>query len=73
MNGSEVNNFHYSVFYTDKTLMYGILCSDENENIIDRIDDITQEADVVDDFCRMLNSAEVHPCHFYDVYEDFFG
>ncbi len=73
LNGSEKCEFSYSVFYTDETQMYGIACSDEEGRIVDSIGDISREQVAVDDFCCMLNSAEIHPCHFYDVYEDYFG
>lgn len=65
--------FRYKVFYNEKTSMYGICCEDENENKNEVIEDITDDKDVVEKFCEMLNSAEIHPCHFYDVYEDNFG
>ncbi len=65
--------FGYKVFYNEKTSMYGICSEDEYKNKNEVIEDITDDKDVVEEFCEMLNSAEVHPCHFYDVYEDFFG
>ena len=51
--------------------MYGVYC--ENGNKTEAIEDITCDKAVAEDFCEMLNSAEVHPYHFHDVYEDFFG
>lgn len=73
MSGSENCNFVYSVFYTVETQMYGISCSDEKGNKVGSIDDIAEQMNIVDEFCAMLNSAQIHPYHFCDVYEDYFG
>ena len=67
----ENHAFRYKVFCNEKTSMYGVYC--ENGNKTEAIEDITCDKAVAEDFCEMLNSAEVHPYHFHDVYEDFFG
>ncbi len=71
----EIENqvFRYKVFYNEKTSMYGIYCEDENKNETKVIEDITADKESVEGFCGMLNSAEIHPYHFYDIYEDIFG
>ncbi len=68
-----MNKFEYKIFYTDATLMYGICCFDESGCRVSVIDDITENRFVAEDFCQMLNSEKIYPCHFYDVYEDYFG
>ncbi|MBE6756679.1 MAG: hypothetical protein E7555_09505 [Ruminococcaceae bacterium] len=73
MKETENHVFGYKVFCNEKTSMYGIYFEDENENKNEAIEDITAEKDVAEKFCEMLNSAEIHPYHFHDVYEDFFG
>ncbi len=65
--------FVYSVIFSEKTHLYGIVCGEENGNILEEIGDITENRQKIDDFCRMLNEEKIHPYHFYDVYEDFFG
>ena len=73
LNESEKCSFSYTVFYSDETRTYGISCSDGEGNTVKSIDDITASSDTIGSFCAMLNSARIHPYHFYDVYEDFFG
>lgn len=73
MSERENYSFKYEVFYNHKTMMYGICCVDEKGIKTEEIDDITYNRGVIEMFCDMLNSEKIYPCHFYDVYEDFFG
>lgn len=51
---------------------YSVCCRDEQGNTINSITDVgtKEEAEA---FALFLNEGEIHPCHFEDVFEDYFG
>ncbi len=62
----------YRMFRDDKTSLYGVNCCDEDGKILKSIDNIGEKS-VTEEFCRVLNEYEVYPCHFEDLYNDYFG
>lgn len=73
MNRDENEKFIYNVFFSDKTSLYGVVCRDADGNVLKEIGDITDDFLKISSFCLMLNEGEIHPFHFYDIYEDLFG
>ena len=72
MNRNHKFNFVYAVIPDDNSTLYSVCCYDENEKAITIIDKIgTRETAVK--FCNFLNEGKVHPCHFEDIFEDYFG
>lgn len=67
-----VDKFRYEVIKCDG-LYYGISCFDESFNIVKTIDNISEDREVVEKFCNMLNSEGIEPCHFEEIYDDYFG
>lgn len=62
----------YIVFRNEDTSLYGVSCLDEDANVLKSIDNIGEKS-VTEEFCRMLNEYEIYPCHFEDLYDDYFG
>ena len=64
--------FVYRMFRNDETSLYGVSCLDKDGKILKAIDSIGEKS-VTEEFCRMLNEYEIYPCHFDDLYDDYFG
>lgn len=62
----------YRTFRDEETSLYGVSCYDNDGNVLKSIDKIGEKA-VTEEFCRVLNKYEVYPCHFEDLYENYFG
>lgn len=64
--------FVYRMFRDEETFLYGVSCYDEDGNVLKSIDNIGEKS-VTEEFCRVLNEYEVYPCHFEELYYDYFG
>ncbi len=64
-------NYVYTVLPDDIGDLYSICCCDEN-GIKIKIIDTVGEKDEAEEFCKFLNEGQVYPCHFEDLYEDYF-
>ncbi len=52
---------------------YGIACFDEFSKKVTAVEDISDDRGAVEAFCEMLNATGVEPCHFEEIYDDYFG
>ncbi len=69
-----MTNSKYSYVMTKGTAdYYGISCFDEISNKITSVEDISEDKNAVEAFCDMLNATNVEPCHFEEIYDDYFG
>ncbi len=72
MNEKHNFNFVYAVIPDDNGTFYSVCCCDENGRKIKTIDAVG-EKEVTEKFCKFLNEGKVHPCHFEDIFDDYFG
>lgn len=72
MNKSQFFDFIYIAVPDEDCVFYSVCCYDENGTKIKEIDKVG-EKEVTENFCEFLNNGKVHPCHFEEVFDDYFG
>ncbi len=72
MRHKSADGFIYKISDKSNGLLYSVSCFDGNGNVVATICDVGEKK-AAEDFCRMLNEGKVHPCHFHEIYDDYFG
>lgn len=72
MNENHNFNFVYTVIPDDNDELYSVCCLDEKGIKIKVIDAVGKKEEA-EEFCNFLNEGKVYPCHFENIYEDYFG
>lgn len=72
MNENRKFNYVYTVIPDNTGDLYSVCCRDKNGTNV-KVICAVGEKDEAEKFCDFLNKGQVYPCHFEDMYEDYFG
>ena len=72
MDKNNDENFIYTLFLSEDTPTYSVRCENADGDLLCVLENLTDNRETAENFCRMLNSASVHPCHLDDIWEDYF-
>ncbi len=73
MSVKNEKGFKYLLTEGSETGFWSVKCVDESKNEINTIFDISDDYETVRNFCEMLNTEMISPCHFEEVFDDCFG